>query len=148
MAEALIPRYPRRPSVRHRVVSRLAGLLLPWAVLAAGCSTAPAPASKSSARPAETSYLPSPLSGFPRSLSASEAESLRVAHRSLLAGENPATSVEVARGLLEVNPDLEPAHLLWSEADFVLARYGEAYARAAPIAQPGQYRQRGITHLI
>lgn len=132
MVEQLISRCPL---CRCLIGARLAGLLLPLVVLAIGCSTASAPAPKKIARPSEARYLLSPLNGFPRSLSASEAESLRVSHRRLLAGENPAASAEVAKRLLEVNPDLEPAQLLWGQSDFVLARYAEAFARAAPVAE-------------
>ncbi|MCP4203807.1 MAG: hypothetical protein GY769_17955 [bacterium] len=112
-----------------------AGLLASLAILAAGCAVPTAPAPTTGLESREAAYLQSPLIGYPRSLSASEAETLRSAHRSLLAGENAAAVAEVALMLLEANPDLDPAQILWAQSDFISGHYAAAFDRAHPVAE-------------
>lgn len=120
---------------QFRVISRAVGLLPSLAVLATGCLAPTAPPPKTTLRLRDAAYLQSPLDGYPRSLSASEAARLRAAHQSLLAGEDSDGVAEVARMLLAANPELEPAQLLWAQSDFVGARYSVAFERAAPVAE-------------
>ncbi len=117
-----------------RVTSRAAGPVLALAVLASACAAPIAPEPKTALRPRDGAYLQSPLDGYPRSLSASEAETLRAAYRSLLAGEPAEAAAEVARMLLAANPGLEPAELLWAQSDFAGTRYSAALERAGPVA--------------
>ena len=112
--------------------------LVALAVLAAltvGCATAPTPAPSGRGDAVDRAFLPSPESGYPRSLSAAEAASLRSAHAGLLGRESPAATVEVARVLLEANPALDPARVLWAQAEFVAGRPAEALAAAAAVAE-------------
>lgn len=105
-----------------------AGLVALLGGLLAGCASAPTTAPVQTPRLADGEFLVSPLDGYPRSLSAAEAEALREAHRGLVAGEEPEMVASVASRLLQRNPDLDPARVLRAQSGFVSGRYEEVLA--------------------
>lgn len=114
---------------------RLGALGLLVVVLAVACAPAPAPRSSGVERHPEAAFLPDPLRGYPRSVGASEAESLRRGHQQLVSGRGTTGVVESAEALLTVNPELEPAIVLRSQAAFVDGDYAAAYEDAEPVAE-------------
>ena len=112
----------------------LALVLAGLALVAGACATPGPPEPKSRVRPSDAAFLPSPLATYPRSLSASEAEALRAAHASLMAGESAMAVEDVCRRLLAANPGLEPAQILWAQADFVRGSHARAFERGAGVA--------------
>ncbi len=124
------------PGVAARTPGRLPGLTtLAALALLAGCATVPAEAPQRTRAPRDSAYLPSPMTGYPRSVGASDAEALRRAHQALVSGGDSASARDVARALLDSNPDFEPAWVLRAQAGFVDGEFELALTQARPIAE-------------
>jgi tetratricopeptide (TPR) repeat protein len=78
-------------------------------------------------------WLLDPLEGYAQAIDPPREEGLRSAHRALLEESDVEGARAAAAELLEVDPNLAPAHVLAAQADFVDGRSREIVSRLVPI---------------
>lgn len=140
------PRFPQRLILRRsdggRGLAKAAVLLLASLWLGA-CASTPGSAPVRDPQPVRETvqglppearlYLLDPLEGYAQGIDPVRTERLRSAHRALVERSDVAAARAAAAELLEIDPALDPAHVLAAQADFVDGKLREIVNRLLPI---------------
>ncbi|MEM9292335.1 MAG: hypothetical protein AAGD01_11690 [Acidobacteriota bacterium] len=113
-----------------------AALILSGSVACGGSAPAPTPevrpAPKLEIPSAERPFLISPLEGYPLVLDPQRTQEIREAWQKLLGGE-PEVAESTAAELLNGDPGLHPARVLFAQRELVAKRYGAAAEALRPV---------------
>jgi Flp pilus assembly protein TadD len=139
------PPHRPRPESRRPAGRRIVSATILGALLAAGlaCTSAPPPApvpgpvqrgpEPLALEPADRPYLIDPLEGFARPVDPQVQTRLRRAWRELIEAGDTAGATQAATEMLQADPGLSPAQVLYAEVDFAAGENTRVVSRLLPL---------------